>query len=334
MTTSPEPFTPSRVCLVVVFNHRFEQNLPTLDALYRRRFSHVVYIMPFYGGDRPDVVPVFESSHRFQGYFAQARHRLCDDQFTHYVIIADDLLLNPALNETNVLDGLRLGMGNGYLKNLRSLPETPATWYHHLHVHRAFHGNGVHQDRELPDPEHVYRKFSALGVPFPHRCWGSHTLRDWDGSWLPFMKLATNRSALRLLPRLLRRRRLPYPLLMGYSDLVVVPADGIREFCRLCGVTAAMGLFVEIAIPTILAWTCQTVVTEEKTYSTAPVMVDEPKASRWKGLEMWDPASVDALMNRYHCSLARLLDGFPSEWLYVHPIKLSQWKMDGRANDR
>ena len=56
-----------RFCLAVVFNHRFEQNLPLLRALYRGRFSTVRFLVPFYRGDDPDVVPVFDTSATIEG---------------------------------------------------------------------------------------------------------------------------------------------------------------------------------------------------------------------------------------------------------------------------
>ncbi|HYO87569.1 MAG TPA: hypothetical protein VER79_02920, partial [Candidatus Limnocylindrales bacterium] len=46
----------ARICLVVIFNHRFEANLPILDRLYGDRFHHVRYLMPFYQGTRSDVI--------------------------------------------------------------------------------------------------------------------------------------------------------------------------------------------------------------------------------------------------------------------------------------
>jgi hypothetical protein len=63
------------ICLIVVFNHRYEKNLAQLREIYKNRFSHVYYLMPFYQGKDFDVIPVYESSFHFQGYFTQGFHR-------------------------------------------------------------------------------------------------------------------------------------------------------------------------------------------------------------------------------------------------------------------
>ena len=57
------------VCIVVVFNHRFEENVEKLKEIYKNRFSKVVFLMPFYTGDDRDIISVYESSYQFHGYF-------------------------------------------------------------------------------------------------------------------------------------------------------------------------------------------------------------------------------------------------------------------------
>ena len=60
-----------RIALVVIYNHRFDGNISIVEDLYRERFSNIFHLVPFYDGDRPDVIPVYENSFQFQGYIAQ-----------------------------------------------------------------------------------------------------------------------------------------------------------------------------------------------------------------------------------------------------------------------
>lgn len=79
------------IALVLIHNHRFDRNLPLLDAMYQSRFDRVWHLMPFYDGDRENVIPVYENSFQFQGYVAQGRRFLEEPGITHYFFAADDL---------------------------------------------------------------------------------------------------------------------------------------------------------------------------------------------------------------------------------------------------
>ena len=118
--------------------------------------------MPFYGGERADVIGVFESSYQFQGFFAQGFDKFYGVDFTHYVFAADDLFLNPWLNERNILYELGLDAQSGYIKGLRALTNTPVTWFHHRGVYAPFYSGGTEYQTELPPSEVVYEQFNQL----------------------------------------------------------------------------------------------------------------------------------------------------------------------------
>ena len=106
----------ANICLSFVFNHQFERNIPKLRKFYDDRFSTIRYLSPFSKTTEPDIVPIFEKSIHFQGYFAQAlRHlpRNCD----YYIFCGDDLILNPSLNEHNIIDSLNCNESS-YIKYL------------------------------------------------------------------------------------------------------------------------------------------------------------------------------------------------------------------------
>ncbi|HTD94780.1 MAG TPA: hypothetical protein VK644_13240, partial [Chitinophagaceae bacterium] len=91
-------------CLVIVFNHRYDKNIPVLERMYSGRFRHIYFLVPFYDGAHPNVIPVYESSNFFQSYFAQGFHRFFREEFTHYIFLGDDCVLNPSITESNVLE--------------------------------------------------------------------------------------------------------------------------------------------------------------------------------------------------------------------------------------
>ena len=53
-----------KVCLVLIFNHKYEQNIEKLKRIYRDRFSMIRFMIPFYNGDDKggEIISVYESS--------------------------------------------------------------------------------------------------------------------------------------------------------------------------------------------------------------------------------------------------------------------------------
>lgn len=297
------------VGLVVVFNHAFEANLPRLDALYANRFSDVRYLMPFYQGTRTDVSSTSHSSYSFQGFFAEAYQAITNPRHNHYLFVGDDLLLRRDANERNVLEMLRADAHTGYIKELLSLGETKRDWTHALAAPRTLRKNRfVEFDRQLPERTAADSHLLRAGRTVRDLSRGEALRRLMD-SWrhdrtsvfLDNLIYALHHQW-RASPRL--------PLLAGYSDLVLVPSAAIQSFCFLCGVFAALGMFVEIAIPTALALSCSRVHTE--------------KDISFKGREIWNAVEGDALLTAHDCRLQAILEAMPSELLYIHPVKLSR----------
>jgi hypothetical protein len=293
--------------LVVVFNHRYDKNLPVLDRIYADRFE-VSYLVPFYDGEHPTATAVYESSHQFQGFFAQALGQYRSPSATHYVFAADDMLLNPALHAGNLAERLGLGPRTGFIKGIADLATAPFAWTHLLPSIALWHRNtGVEHANELPSEQEA-RALVSRHVAVSERV-SFAGVRNFRGRVDPRDR-PTRLTAAHLL-RHPRQRRLPYPLVWGYSDFCVVPAEAVERFARWCGVFAAMGLFVEVAMPTALAMACEEVRTEQP--------------GGLEGVELWTAEEQERLLTDHDRSLRQLSERFPAHWLYVHPVKLSAW---------
>src|SRR5882672_7140544 len=107
-----------KACLIIVFNHRYDKNIPVLEKIYSGRFSHIYFLVPFYNGDHPNVIPVYESSHYFQSFFAQGYSRFFSEEFTHYIFLGDDCILHPSINENNILQQTGLAAGADFIPGL------------------------------------------------------------------------------------------------------------------------------------------------------------------------------------------------------------------------
>ena len=307
----PDPNATRPARLVTIFNHRFDRNIPVLEAMYRERFPSMLHLVPFYDGDDDAgrVATVYESSHHFQGFFAQAAERIATGDHDHYLFLGDDVALHPALDQETLAGELGLDSDTAFIKELRPLTEVSFQWQPLFRGVRPFDLLcGVNYASELPPAEEAWQR--AIDHGYPRRNFGWRNFRGFDGRLHPF-----DVGVLIALFNLLRARgrtSLSYPLFMSYSDMFVVPAAVFGEFARICGVLAAMGVWVEVAIPTALALVCPRIVTESET--------------AWRGLELWDRESVDAFEARHHRRVEDLMSSFEDHRLYVHPVKLSRWE--------
>lgn len=319
-----------KVCLVVIYNHNFEKNIPVIRRIYEGRFSNVYQVMPFYQGNDPDVIGVYEGSYQFNGYITQAAPKFVRDKYSHYVFVADDMVLNPELNEENIISQLKLGARNGLISSLgvltdRLLFSWPQGRTGAMYLNGI--GNACEWRRFMPSLLEARLKFEKAGLDWRKgaslkllRLLGVGTramrLNPWQQALLPplgllkyFVGLFTrNRTSLDIASEVLA-----YPTAMGYSDFVVVPSCAMKNFCHYCGVFAAARQFVECAIPTALVLACDKVCTLSD--------ID------WRYENGVDDYAVrKKLEQEAQYSYSELVKHYPNNYLFIHPVKLSKWK--------
>lgn len=324
--------TERKTGLVVLYNHNFEKNIPIIRSLYRERFSECRQLMPFYYGEEPDVIPVYGNSFQFHTYIAQSCETLlqqmhCDD----FLIIGDDLLLNPLLNESNIHEQLQLEPGSFYLDGMVDV-SSGECWrgmVEAAHFSPTPPGLDASANRLLPSQEEAYRILHERGVL------ASLRLSRYK-PYIPSLKkpllshLSHNihvlRAALHHWRKKLRYRVFPlkpsYPCVFGYSDMVLAPRERFKEWCRYLQIFATWRMFVELAIPTA-------------TLLLPGAKVQYAAAHAYKTGNVWypqDPAHYDRIegliremSERCQYKMADLPKSFPAEYLYLHPVKLSRF---------
>jgi hypothetical protein len=308
--------------LLILFNHNYEANLDRLKTIYESKFDNIYFIMPFYGGTRPDVIPVYENSYYFQGYIARALEALKHKEYEHYIIIGDDLILNPSINQNNYKEYFNVNEDRGFIPGPFLLSDTreqrpyrkfPPFWpWNKLAVNFKVNAKGIEVQKFLPSYNEAKQLLSRHGLHFsPKMSW-----RFFYGSgvYKHYFTRKKHWSAVKytfkMLPYL--RKSLQYPMIGSYSDIVVVPGKHVEPMIKYCGIFAALGLFVEIALPTALAF-------------SVPEIADET-GDNWKGETFWLKDTIEGLETKYEKSLSRLFEKFPDQTLYIHPVKLSRWK--------
>ncbi len=340
-----------KAALIVIYNHNFERNIEKIRKIYGGRFSRILQLMPFYRGDDPDVICVYEASWQFNGYITQALPRLLEIQdCSHYVIIGDDFILSPELNEENICDKFGLDENGSYTDALELIDENvmkSAIWPQYSLNKFFWSYNRTEFMNFLPSLEEARAHCTRHGYDWQkglpgyaiHHCLEKARMNSKNINSFYRVRFMGGLAALCTsveigLRKLFRckvdraaiacrynqmatKRKLStdvhYPLFQGFSDIMIIPADKMEAFAHLCGVFAAARLFVETAVPTAMVFTM------DKISSAA----DLP----YENVIAWDK-DRDALVNEHGASLAHLMENWPSNVLYYHPVKLSQWKMD------
>ena len=306
-----------KVAFIIIYNHRFDQNIEVLEKVYASRFSHIFHLMPFYTGDRPNVIPVYENSYYFQGFIAQAYRSFYREDFTHYFFIADDMILNPRVNERNFTEEMPLPPGFSFISQFNSYNNNSDGFWNRVNLAYEWkiRQNGLQMTGELPSPATAVEKFKKLHLPSGplrfEQIWETpKTFAEWATA------IVTKPAfCLRFLGSKIRGEtfQLSYPLVGGYSDIFVVDAEAIKKFSHYCGVFAAGKLFVEHAIPTALVLSTEMIIT--------------CRNMKLRGKALWNRRELGEL-DKFGSSLAKLMGDFPRDYLYLHPIKLSRWITD------
>lgn len=313
-----------KIALIVLFNHRYDKNLPILEGLYKDRFSNRYYLVPFYDGDMENVIPVYGRSIFFEIYIAQAYNLLMNRGFEYYYIIADDMIINPAINENNILDFFELQDGESWIPHLRTIREQRYFWtgtmaaYTYRPVQKY-----VESKDELPSIEEACRKFELQGLHDPMKLSRKDVFREFT------LKTAYMADKVRLALRIATRLRHPfrksanlsYPIAASYSDTLLVSGETMPKFAHYCGVFGATSLFVEVAIPTALVLASDKKIRTEKDiaksgrsyWKTADNVFCDAPSYTWENLE------------KEYINLDDMIARFPQDAIYLHPVKLSKW---------
>jgi exonuclease III len=297
----------SKICLVILYNHRFEKNIDKLNRLYSQRFTNIIHIVPFFESADKNVHTVYEASYFFQNHINQAFRNFDYQQFDHYVFVGDDLILHPEIDENNILERLNLGNDSGYIKELKPLHKVHHLWLDKYNITTAFNNPGFDYLSQLPPLAEQLVRLKNYNIEFKKQ-----SLRNLIDSQARFsiLQIARYKNVGTTVTRLLRGYKPPIPLVTSYSDFFVVPKSSMKSFVHLCGVYGALNLWVEAAIPTALALSCENIVTEGE-------------RSAWKGTEIWGKKNKTEFESKVKTS-SELNNKFETFQLYIHPVKLSR----------
>lgn len=310
--------------LIIIYNHNFSINIERVENVYKDRFSKIFHLVPFYDGDKDNVIPVYENSQYFQGYVAQSIHKFYDPNVTHYFFIADDLILNPLVNELNYNEFLGIDDEASWIEELVDLSALTKFW---SRANEAINWKpqripGLEIISFLPSKNIFLQRSEKYNIKSNKINFRTaypslisimekmvYALKIKDFSLL--ISNIYKSLAYLYLPNYFKKFKTQYNLVGGYSDIFVVSSEDIKYFAHLSGMLAATNLFVELAIPTALIHSSNNLRTSNN--------------SKLSGKAIWSSKELINIEIQYDFSLNKLLDNFPINKLYLHPIKLSKW---------
>lgn len=292
-----------RAALIIIFNHRYDRNLLLLRQIYEKRFRIIRFLVPFYDGSDDDVIPVYESSFHFQGYYIQAYKELMSLDCDFFFFISDDALIHPMINDENIMKWLEMDEKDIFIDSFAEL-NSPGMFefFPCIDIAHSFGRCGVEYKAQLPSFDEavgLYEKFM-------------------DCKYKPQYSAEFFGEAMEFCEDLVKKfiksnggdKTIHYPLLFGYADYFLVRKNKFYALARMCGIFAAMDLFVEIAFPTAVMLTFERneVVTRQD-IGTYKIRLN-----------------TEDYKEKYNFSLNKLFDRWETEMLFIHPIKLSEWK--------
>jgi len=294
-----------KVGLVVIFNHRFENNLTKLRLMYKERFAEVLFLVPFYRGNEEDVYAVYESSYRYNAFINQAIKRIEKMNCDYYLFIGDDVIINPMINQNNIVGELNIYGKQAfipYIRNLNCKGSYNLFWIKNGDAPGDFSCSGVNWEQELPKKNDAFLIFDKFFGRVPRK-------------WQDFIFWNSNDYAKEeFLKKNGGTMEIAYPLAYGYTDFFVITKDLIVDMAHYFGVFDSLNVFVEAAIPTTLVMLIG-----------RNLMVTGQEI-KYYPVTQWGKDDLDILENDYRRDSRILLKEFPSGVLFIHPVKLSKWK--------
>lgn len=308
----------SNVCLVIIYNHNYEENYETLQKIYSTRFSHILHLIPFTTRSEQNIIPVYGNSFFFGSYISQASQKIQNTSSDYYFFVADDVLLNPAINEDNFKHHFGVEENQAYLPYFTDLGTLQKFWLRSLDaIIWKPRKKGLEVDRFLPTYDTWLKRFvdlkisnrvslkSILGISGQDFLILDRKLKRIEFRWkLLLLTILSQVLSLNAFAKwILRGGRPVRPLVGGYVDLFIIPKKYFGGFSNLLGVLSALELHVELAIPTSF------VMQEGLRVSTDQELLVIGETQN--PMKFWDELNSSFL--------------FPSNLLYLHPVKLSKY---------
>lgn len=354
----------SKSCLVVIYNHNFEKNIDKIKKLYSSRFSKVVQVIPFYRGKDPEVIGVYDAAWQFNGYINQAYERIAgiEGNYDNYLIIADDIVLNPELNENNLAEKLQLPSDAAYIMEAKLIDEDmmySLDWSFYSYSRMLAPGTSCEFQRFIPSleearacctrhgydwkqaaPDSVIRSY-LVQKKASHEFLGEMLPSDGRGMQAFMRKHAV--LALTMLEsgikKMIRRNNFSdtdfHSILRRYAKWFAKSKKKAEPLYPLFWGYSDVMVIPRSALRDFAhlcgVFSAMRVFVEVALPTALVFCAKRLRTDRdipYHGVPMWGRGRLTELAKQHDHSIAHLLSHWPQDVFFYHPIKLSQWNLD------
>lgn len=349
----------STVALVIIYNNNFEQNIEKIEKIYKNRFNVLFHLMPGYnvkqhkenGTYHDNVLPVYYDSKNFNGYIPQVKDVLLATNCDYYAFIADDVLLDPVLNQDNLIDALSLSkyakddnsQKTGYINEMYIIDNAELIEYVYgmqsiCYISSETYSYKHNYIKLLPSYDDACKRFLMHGLD-PQQMCGTGFLTFLQNNfarflnWQNYIDLKTlylnidqyTKNQLHFIADNCNKNDVNrcYPAVHAFSDFFVVSRAAFEEFAYLCGVFAIIGIFVEAAIPTAMILCLDNI---SKFKDTCYLKFDD-------GIYPHGRQKYPAMYKNDFMKLVQNEFSTQNKQLFIHPVKLQQFDNINIASD-
>ena len=293
----------TKIALFILYNHNYTKNIERTEKLYKGKFTYVYHLIPFYRGDKQNVIPVYESSIKFHSYIAQAFQNVKNEGFSHYFVIADDMIINPSINENNLFEFTGIDKDSSFITDIRDNSNCP----YEVPLFEKIQSWGIEVMNILPPKDKAIQVYEQNGLfVMPNKVFALKYL-------FHHMLRLDYKKCLHAIYYLLRKDKpFIYPALWAYSDIILLPNEYMEDFATYSGAFAGLNIFVEQAIPLALYLSSKKV-----------TLGNQIKLKSIPQLYTLGADGQREFENKYAFSLEKLIREYPNDLFFVHPIKLS-----------
>ena len=155
-------------------NHPFPGNIPLLRKIYQDRFSAIRFFIPFERVDDEDVWTVYRGSYTHAAYLTDHLDKLATIDCDYFLVLHDDVLLNPYLSDVTFRELFPIGPDDGFIAGLHAPGHGLAHWIWFfgfipklLYPKSILFGTGIEVEtlrKYLPPADMLSAKFKAAKV--------------------------------------------------------------------------------------------------------------------------------------------------------------------------
>lgn len=87
-----------QIALIIVFNHRYDQNIKILETIYNGRFTNIYFLVPFYDGDKENVISVYGNSYYYSKLYSSGLQVFFKEEYSHYFLLLITLKMREVVS--------------------------------------------------------------------------------------------------------------------------------------------------------------------------------------------------------------------------------------------